>query len=90
MFTGYARPDEMTYASLASFEITSGFVVGGVNTLEFRTVNMPTGAGKINPNGLLVTGLELEMGSAIPAPGAVLLVSLGTCAVGFIRRKGIL
>lgn len=85
-----ARPAEKTYESLKDFEITSGFITGGgMNTLEFRTVNMPTGEGQINPNGLLVA-LELEMGPAIPAPGAVLLVSLGTCAVGFIRRKGIL
>lgn len=87
-FTGFARLDEFAYKSLADFEITTGFVEG-LNTLEFRTVNLEAGPGP-NPNGLLVANTRLIQVSPVPAPGAVLLVSLGTCAVGFIRRKGIL
>lgn len=79
---------EFAYLGTKSFAITTGFVEGD-NVLTFQTWNMPTGEGRLNPNGLLVADLVITQ-TTIPAPGAIVLVSLGTCVIGFIRRKGIL
>lgn len=87
--TGYSLDGEFAYLDTEEFVLTTGFVEGE-NELEFRTWNMPTGEGRLNPNGLLVADLVITQTPVIPAPGAIVLVSLGTCVIGFIRRKGIL
>lgn len=87
--TGIARTIEMSYQTLEDFLITDGFVPG-TNTLVYKTQNMAGGANGANPNGLLVANLLLTQTSNVPAPGAIMLVSLGTCAIGFVRRRGIL
>lgn len=87
-FTGISLDTELSYTSLHNFVITDGFFEG-LNTLEFRTNNLPNEVGA-NPNALLVAGLVVTQNPVIPAPGAIVLASLGTCVIGFIRRKGIL
>lgn len=88
--TGITRTGE-SWLSLEAFEISnqSWFVVGE-NVLRFEVTNAPLTVPGVNPAGLLVSDLISVPISVVPVPGAVLLVSLGTCAVGFIRRRGIL
>lgn len=82
-----ALPEVQSYLSLHAFEFTEGFVVGeNVLTIEVTNVAGPG----LNPTALLLGGLSANYPPTIPAPGAVVLVSLGTCVIGFVRRRGIL
>ncbi len=87
--TGFSRLYEFAYTSIEDFVITTGFQEG-TNTLSFVVTNLESPTGGLNPTGLLVANLVLTQRPIVPAPGAVVLVSLGTCVIGFIRRKGIL
>mgnify|MGYP001277135611 CR=1 FL=1 len=88
--TGFSRSEPDTFYSLSDFQFDGSLLNVGVNTLTFVLENTPVVSGP-NPTGLLVTNLALNYpASPIPAPGAVVLVSLGTCVIGFVRRRGIL
>jgi hypothetical protein len=87
--TGYSRLIEFAYTSIEDFVITDGFQTG-TNTLTFVVTNYVSPTGGLNPTGLLVANLLITETPTIPAPGAIVLASLGTCVIGFIRRKGIL
>lgn len=77
--TGISRPEAYSFNSLVPFEVT-GFLPGE-NTLQFRVSNWPQATG--NPTGLLVS----DMVATIPAPGAILLGSIGVGLVGWLRRR---
>jgi len=84
--TGIAKGDTITdtheYTSIEDFTISSGFR-SGANTLEFRVYNFGGATG--NPTSLLVSNLGGAV--TVPAPGAILLGSLGTAVVGWVRRR---
>lgn len=64
------------FTTLLDFTLSSGFV-SGINTLEFRVINVPSTA--LNPTGLLVANLHGETTTATVAetgPGLWLIASL--------------
>ncbi|MGE5294775.1 MAG: hypothetical protein ACM3VT_08090 [Solirubrobacterales bacterium] len=87
--TGFSRLYEFAYTSLEDFVITSGFQAG-TNTLSFMVENYVSPTGGLNPTGLLVANLLVTQTPVVPVPGAIVLASLGTCVIGYIRRRGIL
>lgn len=68
--------------TLAPFQVTGPFKPG-LNTLEFTVINVAGGVW--NPTGLLVTNLVASYET--PAPGAIVLGSLGVGLVGWLRRR---
>ncbi len=89
-YTGFAKgntiADTQEYKTLDDFTITSGFQ-DGLNTLEFRVYNIAGSGG--NPTALLVSDLAAEA-TVVPAPGAVLLGSLGVSLAGWMKRRRML
>lgn len=78
--TGIVRPEERSYENLEAFTL-SEYLIRGENTLKFR-VECFDGSGSYS--GLLVTDLAA---SVIPAPGAILLGSIGVGFVSWMKRK---
>ncbi len=89
-YTGFAKgntiADTQEYKTLDNFTITSGFQ-DGLNTLEFRVYNIAGSGG--NPTALLVSDLAAEA-TVVPAPGAILLGSLGISLAGWMKRRRML
>lgn len=84
--TGISRVG-MGFATLESFEISTGFKEGE-NVIRFEVTNNPPQDGP-NPTALLVTNFGLTA-YPVPVPGALLLAGLGSCVIGYVRRRGIL
>ncbi|MEN6338054.1 MAG: PEP-CTERM sorting domain-containing protein [Phycisphaerales bacterium] len=56
--------------------------------IRFEVTNNPPQDGP-NPTALLVTNFGLTA-YPVPVPGALLLAGLGSCVIGYVRRRGIL
>lgn len=89
-YTGIAKgntsTDTQEYKTLDNFAISSGFQTG-LNTLEFRVFNISGSGG--NPTSLLVSDLD-STATVVPAPGAILLGSLGMALTGWMKRRRML
>jgi hypothetical protein len=87
VYTGIAKgntsTDTQQYKTLDGFAINSGFQAGS-NILEFRVYNLAGASG--NPTALLVSDLDATA-TVVPAPGALLLGSLGMGLAGWIQRR---
>jgi hypothetical protein len=82
-YTGFGK-NEWGFLGLDPFDLTTGFVPG-INTLEFRVVNDPTGPGSDgNPSGLLVSGITTTV---VPEPSVLALAGLGFAALTLSRRR---
>lgn len=77
--TGF-NTDLNEFNTLASFNVTSGFVVG-VNSLDFVVNNAPGGYNGGNPSGLLVAGLNAQF-SPVPEPSFMALSCLAIILAG--------
>jgi len=75
-------PSANFFVGPQAFSISSGFQLG-LNTIEFNVGNEIGHA----VTGLCVSGLGFPPEYVVPAPAASLLVALGSCAVGFLRRR---
>lgn len=80
---GNTSSDSREYRTLDDFTIGSGFQTGW-NTLEFRVFNIAGSGG--NPTSLLVSDLGASA-TVVPAPGALLLGSLGMAVAGWMKRR---
>ncbi len=80
---GNTSADSREYRTLDAFTIDSGFQTG-LNTLEFRVFNIAGSGG--NPTSLLVSDLGASA-TVVPAPGALLLGSLGMAMAGWMKRR---
>ena len=84
-YTGIFRPerDPLSFSSLLSFEILSGFVEGE-NTLQFYVSN--PASPDLNPSGLLVANLT-GTASEVPIPGTVWLLGSALVVLAGIRGR---
>ena len=79
--TGF-NTDLNEFSTLASFDVTSGFVVG-VNNLDFVVNNAEGGFNGGNPSGLLVADMSAQF-SPVPEPSTTAMSCLATILAGVI------
>jgi hypothetical protein len=82
------------FANWYSFTAISDYFVAGINTLEFRVANIKQSSG--NPTGLRVEFTDSDVlpvhaanafSMQVPAPGALVLISLGILMFAGQRKK---